>query len=108
MPKRTNFSKEYSLTQEQWLTLIENVVVKVLEDELNSIPTEPFEEQKPFEPPFTERECRNMKLPQLKYEVGKRELGVVGTGKGGAAKKIDYIDALLGRQKPKKIIRSLD
>jgi hypothetical protein len=108
MTNSTKFSKGYSLTQEQWLTLIENVVIKVFEDELNSISTESVEEQEPFEPPFTERECRNMKLPQLKYEVSKRELTVVGTGKGGAAKKIDYIDALLGRQKPKKMIRSLD
>jgi len=59
-------------------------------------------------PSFSEFECRKMKLPRLKYEVQLRRLNVVGTGKGGAPKKLDYMNALLGRQTVGKVVRSLN
>ncbi len=91
----------YSVTRGQLISILQSTIVSTFNDELKNIE----EINKP--PPFTEYQCRQMKLPQLKYEVHTRSLMVVGTGQGGAAKKIDYIDALLGRQKTRKVVRSL-
>jgi hypothetical protein len=102
MTKHTDFSSEsYSLTQEQLISILGNATTDVFDNELKYV-------RALFEPPFPEHECRKMKLPQLKYEVNIRGLMVVGTGKGGASKKIEYINALLGKQKPRKMVRTLD
>ena len=94
-------NKDYSVTRGQLFSILQSVIVDVFDDELKNI------EKVNKLPLLTEIQCRQMKLPRLKYEVHIRGLMVVGTGQGGAAKKIDYIDALLGRQKPRKVIRSL-
>jgi hypothetical protein len=94
-------NKDYSVTQSRLFSILQIVIVDVFDDELKNI------KEINKLPLLTETQCRQMKLPQLKYEVHIRGLMVVGTGQGGAAKKIDYIDALLGRQKPRKVIRSL-
>ena len=91
----------YSVTREQLISILQSTIVSTFNGELKNIE----EINKP--PPFTEYQCRKMKLPQLKYEVNTRGLMVVGTGQGGASKKIDYINALLGRQQPRKVARSL-
>jgi len=96
-----NPGKVYSVTQGRLFFMLQSVIVDAFDDELKNI------EEKNKLPPLSEAQCRQMKLPRLRYEVQIRELMVVGTGQGGAAKKIDYIDALLGRQKPKKVSRPL-
>ena len=92
----------YSVTQNQLISTLQSTIVSTFNDELKNIKMEQNELY-----PFTDSECRKMKLPQLKYEANIRGLMVVGTGTGGAAKKIDYINALLGRQATRKIVRSV-
>ena len=102
MLKHTDFSSEsYSLSQGQLISALENTITTVFINELKYMKT-------PIEPPCNNHEYRKMKLPQLKHEVNTKGIMVVGTGRGGAAKKIDYIDALLGRQKPMRVVRTLD
>jgi len=102
MTKHTDSSSEsYSLTRDQLISILKGATTEVFDNEVKYV-------RASFEPPFPEHECRKMKLPQLKCEVNIRGLMVVGTGKGGATKKIDYINALLGKQKPRKLVRTLD
>ncbi len=103
----------YAVRQSQLISILRNAIASSLNDAITSSLDDTMNDalkniisQK--NPPFTEFECRRMKLPQLKYEVQIRKLRIVGTGKGGAAKKIDYINALLGRQIVGKVVRSLD
>ena len=94
-----SLNMNFSVTQEQLISVLEKNIKAVIAAEIKCA-------GKPFEPPFTEYECRKMNLPRLKYEVATRGLVTVGSGKGGAVKKIDYIDALLGRQKPRIVVRN--
>lgn len=112
----TMFSdRHYSMTQSQLESVLENTLQRVFvakfNDELKNVKANVKANVKVDQddklPSFTESQCRKMKLPQLKYEVHIRKLMVVGTGTGGASKKIDYINALLGRQMPRTIVRSI-
>ena len=92
----------YSVTQSQLILALQNTIMLSFNDELENVKAD----QNKL-PSFTDSQCRKMKLPQLKYEVQNRGLMVVGTGTGGASKKIDYINALLGRQASRKVVRSI-
>ncbi len=91
----------YAVTRGQLISILQSTIISTFNDEMKNVI---FLTQN--EPPFTELECRAMKLPRLKYEVHTRGLMVVGTGKGGAAKKKNYVEALMGRQKTRKVVRS--
>ncbi len=90
----------YDVTRDQLISILQSTIISAFNDELNNVKVTQNK------PPFTEFECRVMKLPRLKYEVNTRGLIVVGTGKGGAAKKKNYVEALMGRQKTRKMVRS--
>jgi len=105
----------YVVGQSQLLSVLRDVIPSSFNDGIaSSLNDAIIEETKKIRKPqkeqlpFTDSEVKAMKLPQLKYEVQTRKLRVVGTGKGGAAKKVNYRDALLGRQTIGKVIRPLD
>ncbi len=90
----------YDVTRDQLISILQSTIKSTFNDELKNV------KMTQNKPPFTEIECRSMKLPRLKYEVHTRGMMVVGTGKGGAAKKKNYVEALMGRQTTRKVVRS--